>query len=196
VSDFRTVVGFEDVWRPPVGRRRTPETVLSPGRAAADPRARLARLVRRAPEVMVKVTGRTRDPAHLKAHLDYVSRNGQVELEGPEGWPISGRQAVRELAEDWSAAALADSRRRANTPFSLSLVLSMPANTDPYAVRDAARAFAAETFGERFDYVFALHTDEPHPHGEGRALLLCGLRLHAAGPLPSFRTEGRRARPR
>jgi hypothetical protein len=113
---------------------------------------------------MVKVTGRMRDPAHLKAHLDYISRNGELELEGPEGWPLGGPAAVRELAADWSAAALADSRRRVNTPISLSLVLSMPANTDPYAVRDAARGFAAETFGSRFDYVFTLHTDAPHPH--------------------------------
>jgi type IV secretory pathway VirD2 relaxase len=113
---------------------------------------------------MVKVTGRTRDPAHLKAHLEYVSRNGELALEGADGCPIVGRAELRELAEDWSALAMADSRRRANTPISLSLVLSMPANTDPYAVRDAARAFAAEVFGRRFDYVFALHTDDPHPH--------------------------------
>jgi hypothetical protein len=43
-------------------------------------------------------------------------------------------------------------------------MLSMPAGTDPLAVRDAARAFAQEVFGDRFDYVFALHTDAPHPH--------------------------------
>jgi type IV secretory pathway VirD2 relaxase len=164
VSDFRTVRGFEEVWRPPVPSRRTPETVLHAGVGASELRARLARVVRRAPEVMVKVTGRTRDPAHLKAHLDYISRNGDLMLEGPEGWPVAGRAELRELAEDWSAMAQADSRRRANTPFSLSLVLSMPAGTDSYAVRDAGRAFARAAFGDRFDYVFALHTDEPHPH--------------------------------
>jgi hypothetical protein len=71
---------------------------------------------------------------------------------------------VRELAAEWSATALADSRRRATSPISLSMVLSMPAGTDAYAVRDAARAFAADVFREQFDYVFALHTDEPNPH--------------------------------
>lgn len=164
MSDFRTVAGFEDVWRPPVARRRTAEAVLRPGDGPGEVRARLARIVRRAPEVMVKVTGRTGDAAHLRVHLGYISRNGELALEGPDGWPVLGRGEVRELAADWSVLALADSRRRANTPISLSLVLSMPAGTDPYAVRDAARAFAAEVFGERFDYVFALHTDEPHPH--------------------------------
>lgn len=167
MSDFQTVRGFEEAWRPPVKpRRRTPQTILKPGGAASgdEVRARLTRVVNRAPEVMVKVTGRTRDPGHLRAHLDYISRNGELEMEDRDGAVVSGRPAVKELAEDWSAAALADSRRRANTPFSVSVVLSMPANTDPTTVRDAARAFAREVFADRFDYVFALHTDAEHPH--------------------------------
>lgn len=165
MSDFAMVPGFEEVWRPPVRpRRRTPETVLSPKAAADAARAKLVRIVNRAPEVMVKVTGRTRDPAHLRAHLDYISRNGDLELEDPDGALVSGRSAVKELADDWSAFALQDRRRRETTPFSHSVMLSMPAGTDPLAVRDAARAFAQEMFGDRFDYVFALHTDAPHPH--------------------------------
>jgi hypothetical protein len=165
VKEFRIVPGFEDVWRAPAGQRRTPETVL--GRAAGsaqDLRARLARVVRKAPEALVKVTGRTRDPGHLKAHLDYISRNGQVELEDAAGWRLANRGEVRDLADDWSFTALADSRRRPNSPISLSIILSMPADTDPLKLRDAARAFGAGAFGERFDYVFALHTDAAHPH--------------------------------
>lgn len=167
MSDFQAVHGFEDAWRPPVlPRRRTPLAILTPRGSGAgdDARARLARIASRAPEVMVKVTGRTRDPGHLRAHLDYISRNGELEVEDRDGALITGRPAVRELADDWSAIALADSRRRATTPFSLSVVLSMPANTDPVTVRDAARAFAREVFADRFDYVFALHTDAQHPH--------------------------------
>jgi len=167
VSDFRTVRGFEDAWRPPVlPRRRTPLAILTPRGSGTgdDARARLARIASRAPEVVVKVTGRTRDPGHLRAHLDYISRNGELEMEDRDGALITGRPAVRELADDWSAIALADSRRRATTPFSLSVVLSMPADTDAATVRDAARAFAREVFADRFDYVFALHTDAQHPH--------------------------------
>jgi type IV secretory pathway VirD2 relaxase len=121
-------------------------------------------MARRAPEVMVKVSGRTRDPGHLRAHLDYVARHGELALEDRDGAVLDGRDAVRELAEDWSALALADRRRRATTPFSHSIVLSMPGGTPPLAVRDAARAFAAEVFADRFDYVFVLHTDATHPH--------------------------------
>ena len=180
MSEFRIVRGFEDAWRPPVGRRGRPEEVLRAPVSATEFRARLARIARRAPEVMVKVTGRTRDPAHLKAHLTYVSRKGELELETPDGWSLKGAAEVRELVADWSAMALADSRRRANTPFSLSLVLSMPQGTDALAVRDAARGFARAAFGGRFDYVFALHMDEPHPHVHVavRALGYAGERLN------------------
>ena len=167
MSGFETVRGFEDAWRPPVrpNRRKPPELLGSAsGRSAEGVRARLSRLVNRAPEVMVKVTGRTRDAGTLKAHLDYISRNGALELEDRDGAILSGRPAVHEVSDAWLESALGDSRRRSNTPFSVSVMLSMPANTDAAKVRDAARAFAREVFADRFDYVFALHTDAKHPH--------------------------------
>ena len=165
MSEFHTVHGFEDVWRPPVRLRLVrPRAVSRPSSSAGDTRARLARIAGRAPEAVVKVTGRTRDPGHLRAHLDYISRNGRLELEGPDGALILGRRGVADLADDWSSAVLADSRRRVDSPFSLSVVLSMPVGTDEIALRDAARAFAADTFAGRHDYVFTLHTDTPRPH--------------------------------
>ncbi len=163
MSDFKPIPGFEELWRPAVGGRRIkPQAVL--GRADMSPRARLARIAGRAPEVMVKVTGRTRDGAHLKAHLDYISRNGELTLEDQDGALLRGREDVREAAGDWAALADLDSGRRANSPMSLSLVLSMPRETDPIAMRDAAGDFARSAFGGRFDYVMALHTDAGHPH--------------------------------
>ena len=38
--------------------------------------AKLARIVRGAPEVVVKVTGRQRGGSHVKAHLDRIGRKG------------------------------------------------------------------------------------------------------------------------
>lgn len=167
MSDFQVVRGFEDVWQPAaMPRARLARPVLSPSdrQGPAEVRARLVRVAGRAPEVMVKVTGRTRDPAHLKAHLDYISRNGELELETQDGAVISGRAGVTELAADWSAEQLADRRTRADAPFSHSVVLSMPAGTDIVVLRDAARAFAGDMFAGRHDYVFTLHTDTPRPH--------------------------------
>lgn len=164
VSDFRMVAGFEEVWRPVAMHRRTPRTILKPPATSAEPRARLQRLAARAPEVMVKVTGRTRDAAHLRAHLDYITRKGALALEGPDGVPVLGRVLVGDLAEDWSLGAAVDPRHRSGAPLSLSLVLSMPTATDPAVVRDAARAFAIGAFGETFEYGLVLHTDADHPH--------------------------------
>jgi type IV secretory pathway VirD2 relaxase len=143
-------------------------------------RTKLQRIVHRAPEVMVKVTGRTRDPAHLAAHLTYICRNGDLPAEGRDGVSIEGRREVIELARDWAAAALMDSRRRETSPMSVAIILSMPAGTDAIRLRDAARAFAAGEFGDRFDYVMVLHTDQAHPHVHLtlRALGDCGGRLN------------------
>lgn len=164
MSDFRTIAGFEDVWRPPVRpRMRRPKTVLQPGHGD-DVRARLRRIAARTPEVMVKVTGRTRDPAHLAAHLSYITRNGQLAAEGRDGLSIEGREEILDVARAWAAEAMLDSRRRVNTPMSVAIILSMPAGTDAIRLRDAARAFACEVFEDRFEYVLALHTDTAHPH--------------------------------
>jgi len=181
VSDFQTVPGFEDVWRSRAGPRRVrPRAVLAPHRADMSVGPRLARVAGRAPEVMVKVTGRTRDPGHLRAHMDYICRNGALEMEDRDGAVLDSRAAVRELADDWADLAHADPRRRANSPVTLSLVLSMPAATEPTLVRDAASAFARDMFADRFDYAFALHTDAEHPHVhlEVRALGDGGERLN------------------
>lgn len=166
MTDFHTVQGFEDVWRPPIRPRIVrPRAVLRPVAASnGGARARLERIAARAPEVMVKVTGRTRDGGHLRAHLEYISRNGQLELEGADGALLVSRRDVADLADEWAGAALVDKARRRDSPVSHSVILSMPAGTNEIAVRDAARAFAADMFAGRHDYVFTLHTDTPRPH--------------------------------
>lgn len=167
MMDFRSSRGFEEALRPPVDIRRariTPAVLRPPRGGDDDPSVRFARVARRAPEVMVKITGRTRDGAHLKAHLDYISRNGALALEGPAGERLEGRGQVRDLARDWAEEFALEPGRRRDASISLSIVLSMPAGTDAVRLQDAARAFAAETFGERFPYVFALHDEGRHPH--------------------------------
>ena len=167
MTDFRSSRGFQEVLRPPVDIRRARITtaVLRPPHGVGEHAAiRFARVAHRAPEVMVKVTGRTQDGAHLKAHLDYISRNGALALEGPDGERLEGRGQVRDLAHDWSEEFALEPGRRRDASISLSIVLSMPAGTDAVRLHDAARAFAAGTFGERFPYVFALHDEGRHPH--------------------------------
>lgn len=168
MTDFRRPLGFEEALRPPVDVRRariTRPVLRPPGRAGdAAAYAQLARIIRRAPEVMVKITGATRDGSHLQAHLDYISRNGRLVLEGPDGEQLEGRGEMRALASIWAMEAALEPGGRRDRPLSRSIILSMPRGTDAIRLHDAARAFAKEAFGERFPYVFALHDEGGHPH--------------------------------
>lgn len=184
MSDFRRPLGFEEVLRPPIDIRRariTQAVLRPPGRLGdAAAYAQLARIIRRAPEVVVKITGKTMDAGHLRRHLDYISRNGKLTLEGPDGERHEGRAAVHDLAGAWAVELALEPGRRRDSPVSRSIVLSMPAGTDPMRLHDAARAFAKETFEERFPYVFALHDEDrqPHVHLTVRVLGADGSRLN------------------
>ena len=184
MNDFRKPLGFEEALRPPIDVRRariTQPVLRPPGRAGdAAAYAQLARIVRRAPEVMVKVTGSTRDGGHLRRHLDYVSRNGKLTLEGVDGERLEGRAETKALAAAWLMEAAMEPGGRKDRPLSRSIVLSMPKGTNAMRLHDAARAFAAEVFGDRFPYVFALHDEGGHPHVHltVRALGSDGIRLN------------------
>lgn len=114
-------------------------------------------------EVMVKVTGFGKGAGHVKAHLDYITRNGKLEMENDRGEVFSGKEEVNEFFKDWEKD-FGDGKNYKNRRDTMHLMLSMPESTDPESVRNAVREFAKETFGKNHEYVFALHTDEPHPH--------------------------------
>lgn len=129
-------------------------------------REQLARTLRRAPEVMIKITNKasgTQGMGAVRRHLRYIARNGKVELEDQDGMTMLGREALHDLTDAWHLGGWGipeESRRREV----FNVLLSMPPGTDRQAVRDAARAFAAEEFGDGRRYVFAAHDDEAHPH--------------------------------
>ena len=124
-------------------------------------RAKLARIVRGAPEVVVKVTGRQRGGSHVKAHLDYIGRKGDVEIETRDGEILTAKEDIAERAAEWSDTLNWRSRP---TVSSVSLIFSMPEGTDPEKVLGAVRALAHAELSDNHDYVLALHTDTPRPH--------------------------------
>jgi hypothetical protein len=124
-------------------------------------RAKLARIVRRAPEVVVKVTGRQRGGGHVKAHLEYIGRKGGIDIETRDGEILTSKNDIEERAAEWSDTTQWRSRP---TVSSVSLILSMPAGTDPHKVLGAVRALAHAELSDNHDYVMALHTDTPRPH--------------------------------
>lgn len=156
------------VWETPNRRPRRAEWDIpdpaAPGRPTSAMRAKLERIVRQAPEVMVKITGRTKGVAHLKSHLAYITRNGELEADTEQGATLAGRSGLKDLQQRWEDDAGLDDKRRRDGSLSVNIILSMPAGTDAVAVKDSARAFAIETFGYNHDYVFVQHLDDKHPH--------------------------------
>jgi hypothetical protein len=142
------------------GRARSSLTLRD--RAAAI-RARIAAtVVRRAPQVMVKVTGGGRGMAAIAAHLRYISKGGRLPFEEDRGLTREGKDAVRDVVDQWrlggSRIPEVSARREA-----FNIMLSMPAGTKPEFVHSAAREFArAELAGHR--YVMVLHTHQANPH--------------------------------
>ncbi|ACT51616.1 relaxase/mobilization nuclease domain-containing protein [Methylovorus glucosotrophus] len=123
----------------------------------------LKNTTRRAPEVLVKISGGGKSITQIKAHLDYISRNGDVPLEDENGDAIYGREAVRDLRDEWQYGGYPISGN-VGAKKTFNIVLSMPPGTDRAAVTLAAREFAHQEFRLNYSYVFATHDDEKHPH--------------------------------
>ena len=135
--------------------------------------ALIARTVHRAPEVMVKVLTRGgQDARAVGRHLNYLSRDGDLELETDEGARHQGKGAAKALIEDWDleldqerrTAALPPPGQRRSPKLVHKLIFSMPPGTAPEKVLEAVRTLAREEFALKHRYALVLHTDEPHPH--------------------------------
>lgn len=126
-------------------------------------RAKADRIASKVPEVMVKVTGHTKGAGHMKSHLDYISRNGEVELEDQDGHTYKNKEAVKGLFSSWESRK--SGRIKENERVTTSIVFSMPKGTDPQAVKASVREYAKKEFSN-YKYVMALHedTDSPHVH--------------------------------
>jgi type IV secretory pathway VirD2 relaxase len=159
-------------------------------------RAEAKRVSAYATEVMVKVTGFSKGAGHALANIDYISRNGKLELENERGEVLEGRDDVHAYFKDWEKD-FGDSKRHKNQRDTMHLVLSMPEGTDPEAVRLATSKFAKEAFGKNHEYVFALHTVEndpkktlqPHCHVTVKCKGFDGRMLHVARGDPQLWRE-------
>ncbi len=100
-----------------------------------------ATVQRRAPQVMVKVTGGGRDMGAIAAHLRYIAKAGRLPIEDDRGAVREGREALRAIADQWRFGGTripeVSERREA-----FNIMLSMPVGTDARVLRQAAREFA------------------------------------------------------
>jgi relaxase-like protein len=131
----------------------------------------IRRTVRRAPEVMVKVTGGGRTAGAVAAHLAYISHLGELDLDTDRGERVA-EDGQKDLLKSWhlelSAGQYRPSRGEKTGVAGIKLVhnitLFTPSPTPSEAVLAAAQEFAREKFGFRHPYALALHTHQRHPH--------------------------------
>ncbi|MGM9428715.1 relaxase/mobilization nuclease domain-containing protein [Hydrogenophaga sp. MI9] len=137
-----------------------------------------ATVVKRAPQVMVKVTGGGRGMLAIAAHFRYISKNGRLDIETEQGDTVRGKSAVHELGEDWryGGSLIGDEGYRREA---FNIMLSMPRGTDPLIVQRAAREFAQIELADH-KYVMVLHDHQanPHVHISVRAESMNGRRLN------------------
>ena len=140
-----------------------------------------ATVVRRAPQVMVKVTGGGRGLRAIAAHFRYISKNGRLEIEDQRGEIMRGKDVLHDLAEEWrfSGSYIPDGAEPGHRRESFNIMLSMPRGTDPLTVQRAAREFAQVELRDH-KYVMVLHDHQanPHVHISVRAESMLGKRLN------------------
>jgi hypothetical protein len=149
---------------------------------AAEIRKRIeATVVRRAPQVMVKVTGGGRGMKAIAAHFRYISKNGRLEVEDERGESMRGRDCLHDLAEDWrlGGSLIPEETEPGHRREAFNIMLSMPRGTDPLSVQWAAREFAkAELSDHKYVMVLHDHQANPHVHISVRAESKYGRRLN------------------
>ena len=134
-------------------------------RAAAIRERIEATVVRRAPQVMVKVTGGGRGMKAIAAHFRYISKNGRLDIEDERGETMRGKDAPPELADDWrfGGTLIDDIAEAGQRREAFNIMLSMPRGTDPLTVQRAAREFAQIELADH-KYVMVLHDHQANPH--------------------------------
>jgi hypothetical protein len=150
-------------------------------RAAAIRKRIEATVVRRAPQVMVKVTGGGRGMKAIAAHFRYISKNGRLEIEDQRGETMRGKDSLHDLADEWrfGGSRIPDDAEPGHRREAYNIMLSMPRGTDPLAVQRAAREFAqAELVDHKFVMVLHDHQANPHVHISVRAESRLGKRLN------------------
>ncbi len=134
-------------------------------RAAAIRKRIEATVVRRAPQVMVKVTGGGRGMRAIAAHFRYISKNGRLEIEDQRGETMRGKDTLHELVEEWrfSGSLIPEDAESGHRREAFNIMLSMRRGTDPLAVQRAAREFALAELADH-KYVMVLHDHQANPH--------------------------------
>ena len=118
-----------------------------------------ARASRGLPQAVFKISSYSHSAGAVWDRVNYVSREGEIEVETANGETLDQEQ-LEEMVEEWSGETAA----RAGRQISMSAVVSFPQGVDEEKASEAARQFFREAFADNHDYVFAPHTDAKQFH--------------------------------
>ena len=122
-------------------------------------------------EVVVKVTGASRNFERLKAHLRYISRNGDLEIETSSWNRYEGKENLKELCDSFNACSKIPTQSYIETNAlkeqreALHIVFSMKdeAYAPPKKIKESAMKTISEMYPNNY-YAVAVHTDTDNPH--------------------------------
>ena len=118
-----------------------------------------ARASRGLPQAVFKISSYSHSAGAVWDRVKYVSREGELEAEGPNG-EMRDQEQLERTVEDWNRETAPRARRQ----YAMSAVVSFPQGVDEEKATEAARQFFREAFADNHDYVFAAHTDAKQFH--------------------------------
>ena len=148
-TDDDTLLGLEHAQK---GRQPRRWTGSLPQRVRAS---------RRLPQAVFKISSYSRSGGAVWDRVQYISREGELEVEDPNGEQVADLVELEQMVDDWEAGKGTRAKRLA-----MSAVVSFPAGVDQEKATEAARQFFREAFADNHSYVFAPHadTDQFHVH--------------------------------
>ena len=156
-QDDDTLLGLEKAkrgQRPARGRR------LGGGRRWTGSLSQRVRAARRLPQAVFKISSYSHGGGALWDRVNYVARDGELEVEAANGERTDSLVELERLVDDWSG----EQEKREQRVVAMNAVVSFPAGVDQEKATEAAREFFREAFAENHDYIFAPHTDAKQFH--------------------------------
>ncbi|MCR1832771.1 relaxase/mobilization nuclease domain-containing protein, partial [Proteus mirabilis] len=122
---------------------------------------------RNSDEVMVKITSSGKNLKAIKSHMDYISRNGDIQLEDEQGLVYKGREEVRELRDylrDNGVKIKKKNEVKREYRQTMNIVFSMRDKSIPEEkIKKAVKATLKKLYPDNM-FVLAYHGDTDNPH--------------------------------
>ena len=116
------------------------------------------------PEAVLKVMKKyPRSSSGVRNLVDYISRDGALELLDEQGLFVQSEQERADLVDQWSGSF----SKRTNGRCAMHLIISTPEGTKKEDVEEASEEWGRENLSD-YSYAFVTHEEgdkeEPHPH--------------------------------